>query len=46
MEDRSLFIFITGVNLKKQSFEAWSLNHSGKDQFYPVLAKQGGGAKD
>ena len=33
-------------NLKKQSFEVRSLNHSGKDQFDPVLAKQGGGAKD
>ena len=33
-------------NLKKQSFEARSLNHSGSDQFDPVLAKQGGGAKD
>ena len=26
-------------NFKKQSFEAWSLKHSGKDQFDPVLAK-------
>ena len=33
-------------NLKKQGFEVRSLNHSGKDQFDPVLAKQVGGAKD
>ena len=32
--------------LKKQSFEAQSLNHFGKDQFDPVLAKQRGGEKD
>jgi hypothetical protein len=37
---------VTGQKLKKQSFEARSLNYSGKDQFDPVLAKQGGGAKD
>ena len=34
-------IFVTGQKLKKRSFEAQSLNHSGKDQFDPVLAKQG-----
>ena len=39
-------MFVTGQKLKKQSFEAQSLNNSGKDQFDPVLAKQGGGAKD
>ena len=39
-------IFVTSQKLKKQNFEAQSLNHSGKDQFDPVLAKQGGGAKD
>ena len=39
-------IFVTGQKLKKQSFEAGSLNHSRKDQFDPALAKQGGGAKD
>ena len=38
----SIFSFVTGQKLKKQSFEAQSLNHSGKDQFDPVLAKHGG----
>ena len=32
--------------LKNEVFEAQSLNHSWKDQFDPVLAKQGSGAKD
>ena len=36
----------TGQKLKKQSFEVRSLNHSEKDQFDPVVAKQGGRAKD
>ena len=38
-------IFITGQKLNKQSFEAQSLNHSGKDEFDPVLAKHGGWSK-
>jgi hypothetical protein len=39
-------IFVNGQKLQKQSFETRSLNHSRQDQFDPVLAKQGGGAKD
>ena len=33
-------------NLKNKVFKVRSINHSGKDQFDLVLAKQGGGAKD